>query len=85
MSLLITEDLCRNLGIMEVKFTPEQEEQLAQLASRTGTDPEQQVKQAALRLIRSDSEAHSFAPELPVLHLGAMKSLHRRDIYDDVG
>ena len=24
------------------------------------------------------------APELPVLHLGEMKSLHRRDIYNDV-
>jgi hypothetical protein len=23
-------------------------------------------------------------PELPVLHMGAMGSLHRRDIYDDV-
>lgn len=23
-------------------------------------------------------------PELPVLHLGAMGSLHRRDVYDDV-
>jgi hypothetical protein len=23
-------------------------------------------------------------PELPVLHLGAMGALHRRDIYDDV-
>jgi hypothetical protein len=25
------------------------------------------------------------APKLPRLHLGAMGSLHRRDIYDDVG
>jgi hypothetical protein len=24
------------------------------------------------------------APELPVLHLGPMGPLHRRDIYDDV-
>jgi hypothetical protein len=24
------------------------------------------------------------APELPVLHLGPMARLHRRDIYDDV-
>ena len=23
-------------------------------------------------------------PELPILHLGAMGALHRRDIYDDV-
>jgi hypothetical protein len=25
------------------------------------------------------------APELPVWHLGVIGSLHRRDIYDDVG
>ena len=25
-----------------------------------------------------------ITPELPVLHLGAMGALHRRDIYDDV-
>ena len=25
-----------------------------------------------------------IAPELPVLHLGEMGALHRRDIYDDV-
>jgi hypothetical protein len=24
------------------------------------------------------------APELPILHLGAMGALHRRDIYNDV-
>jgi Arc/MetJ-type ribon-helix-helix transcriptional regulator len=25
------------------------------------------------------------SPELPILHLGAMGALHRRDIYNDVG
>jgi hypothetical protein len=31
------------------------------------------------------TESHApLAPELPVLHLGPMTSLHRRDIYDDV-
>ena len=25
-----------------------------------------------------------LAPELPILHLGAMGALHRRDIYNDV-
>ena len=59
---------------MEVQFTPEQEAQLARLATKTGTDAEHLVKDAVLRMLE----------ELPVLHLGAMKSLHRRDIYDDV-
>jgi hypothetical protein len=29
--------------------------------------------------------ANGGAPELPVWHLGVRGSLHRRDIYDDVG
>ena len=31
------------------------------------------------------STANGQAPELPVWHLGVRGSLHRRDIYDDVG
>lgn len=38
---------------MEVHFTPDQEAQLAQLASQTGTDVEHLVKDAALRLLAS--------------------------------
>jgi hypothetical protein len=29
--------------------------------------------------------SHGEAPEIPVWHLGARGSLHRRDMYDDVG
>ncbi len=36
---------------MEVHFTPEQEAQLARLATETGTDAERFVKDAALRLL----------------------------------
>ena len=36
---------------MEVHFTPEQEAQLAQIATTTGTDAERLVKDAALRLL----------------------------------
>jgi len=36
---------------MEVHFTPEQEEQLSQIASKEGMDAERLVKDAALRLI----------------------------------
>ena len=67
---------------MELQFTPEQEAQLAQLASKTGSDADHLVKDAVLRLLQK--ETHLPAAELPVLHLGAMKSLRRRDIYDDV-
>jgi len=40
---------------MEVHFTPEQEAQLVQIASRAGTDAERLVKDAALRLLEDDA------------------------------
>jgi len=69
---------------MEVNFTPEQEAQLAQIATRAGTDAEQLVKDTVLRLIEDDTHFRRPVPELPVWKLGAVGSLHRRDLYDDV-
>jgi hypothetical protein len=69
---------------MEVHFTPEQEAQLARLAARAGTDAEQLVKETVLRLIEDDSHFRRPVPELPGWNLGAIGSLHRRDLYDDV-
>jgi predicted transcriptional regulator len=40
---------------MEVHFTPEQEAQLAQIATSEGTEPERLVKDAALRMLREDA------------------------------
>ena len=40
---------------MEVRFTPEQEAQLSEMASHAGTDTEQLVKDAALRLLEQDA------------------------------
>lgn len=40
---------------MEVHFTPEQEAQLSQIATHSGTDPEHLVKDAALRLLEQDA------------------------------
>ena len=40
---------------MEVHFTPEQEARLSQIATKTGTDAERLVKDAALRLIEDDA------------------------------
>jgi predicted transcriptional regulator len=39
------------LNVMEVHFTPEQEAQLAQIATQVGTNAERLVKDAALRLL----------------------------------
>lgn len=40
---------------MEVHFTPEQEAQLSQIANHNGTNTEQLVKDAALRLLQEDA------------------------------
>jgi predicted transcriptional regulator len=39
---------------MEVHFTPEQEAQLANIATTSGTNAEHLVKEAALRLLKDD-------------------------------
>ncbi len=41
---------------MEVHFSPEQEAQLSQIATDSGTDTEQLVKEAALRLVEEDKQ-----------------------------
>ena len=48
---------------MEVHFTPEQEAQLAQLASTTGTDKERLVQEAALRLLEEDARFRAAVRE----------------------
>lgn len=48
---------------MEVHFTPEQEAQLAQIATTAGTDPEHLVKDAALRLPQEDSRFRAAVRE----------------------
>jgi hypothetical protein len=68
---------------MEVHVTTEQETQLAQLATKAGTDAEQLVKDTIL-LIEDETCFRRPGPELLVWDLGAIGSLHRRDLYDDV-
>jgi hypothetical protein len=68
---------------MEVHFTPEQEAQITQLATKAGTDSERVVKDAVLRLLRDESLPRVPVPELPVWRLGTIGSLRRRDLYDD--
>jgi rRNA maturation protein Rpf1 len=81
---LASERLSRILKDMEVHFTPEQEVQLAQIATKAGTDPEHLVKDAVLRLLEDEIRSRPVVPELPVWRLGVIGSLHRRDIYNDV-
>ena len=41
---------------MELNFTPEQEAQLSRIANHQGTNPEELVKHAALRIVEEDAE-----------------------------
>jgi DNA-directed RNA polymerase subunit L len=42
-------------GVMEVRFTPEEQARLSKIATEQGLDPEDLVKDAALRLIEDDA------------------------------
>lgn len=70
---------------MEVKFSPEQEHQLGLVARKIGLTTEKLVRNAALKLLEEKDRANTVAAEFPALRLGAMRPLHRRDIYDDAG
>ena len=48
---------------MEVHFTAEQEERLAQIASREGTDAAELVKDTALRLLEKDARFRAAVRE----------------------
>jgi predicted transcriptional regulator len=48
---------------MEVHFTPEQETQLSQIATQTGTDAERLVRDAALRLVEEEARCRAAVRE----------------------
>ena len=48
---------------MEVRFTPEQEVRLAQIATNAGIDAERLVKDAALRLLEDDARFRAAVRE----------------------
>jgi predicted transcriptional regulator len=53
----LTPEVCGSyLETVDVHFTPEQESQLSAIASRTGTNPEQLVRDTVARLL--ENEAH---------------------------
>ena len=57
---------------MEVHFTPEQEEQLAQIATKTGTAPERLVKDAVLRLLEETADFRDPPPGSVVAEMRAL-------------
>jgi hypothetical protein len=71
---------------MSIEISDETEARLRGEARRRGIAVDALLERlmnecgVAARIAATDS-----TPELPILHLGAMGPLHRRDIYDDVG
>ena len=53
----------RMLKGMEVRFTAEQQAQLAQIATKSGTDPEHLVKDAALRVLEEEARFRAAVRE----------------------
>jgi hypothetical protein len=58
---------------MEVHFTPEQEAQIAQIATKAGTDAERLVKDAVLRMLEE-----GFHPAPPGSVVAEMRALRAR-------
>jgi len=48
---------------MDVRFTPDQEARLAQIAAQEGTEPEALVKDAALRMLEQDARFRAAVRE----------------------
>ena len=69
----------RILGAMEVHFTPEQEAQLVQIATNTGTDAERLVKNAVLRLLEEDTGPRAVLPGSVVAEMRALRARVKPD------
>jgi hypothetical protein len=64
---------------MEVHFTPEQGAQLAQIATKAGSDAERLVKDAALRLLAGDAGFRAVSPGSVVAEMRALRARIKPD------
>ncbi len=64
---------------MEVHFTPEQEAQLAQIATNEGTDAERLVKDAVLRLLEGTAGSRTVPPGSVVAEMRALRTRVKPD------
>lgn len=69
---------------MSLDVSEQTEAQIAEEARRQGVTVDALLKRLIDEHAASISAEQRAAPELPVLHLGPMGPLHRRDIYNDV-
>jgi hypothetical protein len=81
---------------MSIQISTETEARLTEEAQRQGISVDELLEalmhRGGVLAIQAEAIEHALAlvadgnvtPELPILHLGSMGVLHRRDIYDDV-
>ena len=69
----------RILKVMEVQLTPEQEAQLAQIATKAGTDAERLAKDAVLRLLEGDAGFRPVSPGRVVTEMRALRARVKPD------
>jgi hypothetical protein len=70
---------------MSIEISYETEARLTDEARRKGVSVDALLERLMTeRGAPAQVAGNGAAPKLPRLHLGAMGSLHRRDIYDDV-
>ncbi len=69
---------------MGLDISPQTEARIRQEAERQGISVDALLERLMNHQTTGTALRAHPAPELPVLHLGSLGPLHRRDIYDDV-
>jgi len=64
---------------MEVHFTPEQESQIARIATNAGTDAQRWVRDAVLRLLEGDATSHVVSPGSVIVEMRALRARVKPD------
>jgi len=70
---------------MSINISQQAEARLVEEAQRQGLSVEALLERLIEERVTEPDAARRKAPELPVWSLGVRTSLHRREIYDDVG
>ena len=68
---------------LTIEVTGELEAALMAQAHEQGLTAERVACRVLVEALTPGGNRETGATELPILHLGAMGSLHRRDLYDD--
>jgi hypothetical protein len=76
-------NLRKRAAIMSLNISPQTEARITEEAQRQGISVDALLERLINERAASTAVRGHQAPELPILHLGPMGPLHRRDIYDE--